>query len=168
MTIFVNCRENSIEIDGNHFPCRIGRNGYIDYALGREGDGKTPLGDYTMRFGFYRPDRLPPPPSRLKFIPLRDNDGWCDDPKDPAYNRFVRLPYQTSHEKLWRDDSAYDIIVVLSHNDSPPQPNMGSAIFVHIAQPDDRKTLGCIALDPDTMVKFIQTAEVGKKIIIQT
>jgi len=135
-------------------------------AQGREGDAKTPLGQYRLRFGFYRADRLPKPISDLTFRPLREDDGWCDAPDDPAYNRFIRLPYPASHEKLWRDDGAYDIILVMSHNDSPPVPHLGSAVFIHIAQPDDRQTLGCIALAPEDMVKLLPLLKPGQKIEI--
>ena len=140
--------------------CRLGQKGVIEQNLGREGDKKTPLGRYSLRFGLYRPDRLPPPPSPLNFWPLRPDDAWCDAAQDPAYNRFIRLPYAASHETLWREDSAYDIILVMSHNDSPPQRHIdgtgrGSAVFIHIAQSDDRKTLGCIALTPPDIVRLL-------------
>ena len=141
-------------------------------ANGREGDAKTPLGDYTLRFGFYRADRLPKPKSKLNFRALSPEDGWCDAPNDPAYNRYIRLPYTASHEKLWREDGAYDIILVLSHNDSPPQgnkngPALGSAVFIHVAQPDDRKTLGCIALAPEDMVQILPKLYLGQHVKIQ-
>jgi L,D-peptidoglycan transpeptidase YkuD (ErfK/YbiS/YcfS/YnhG family) len=142
-------------------PCRIGKAGAIPMADGREGDAKTPLGEYQLRFGFYRADRLPRPRSPLTFRPLREDDGWCDAPNDPAYNRFIRLPYTASHETLWREDGAYDIILVMSHNDSPPIANLGSAVFIHIAQPDDRKTLGCIALAPEEMVQLLPHLKMG-------
>lgn len=137
-------------------PCRIGRAGAIDAERGREGDEKTPRGHYALRFGLYRADRLLPPPSPLFFRPIREDDGWCDDPKDPAYNRFVRLPYPASHERLWREDGAYDILLVMSHNDNPPVPGRGSAVFIHVAQPDDRQTLGCVALTPDAMTSILR------------
>lgn len=133
---------------------------------GREGDAKTPLGEYALRFGLYRADRLPPPRSVLTFRPLRDDDGWCDAPNHPAYNRFIRLPSDASHEKLWREDGAYDIILVMSHNDSPPVPDLGSAVFIHIAQPDDRETLGCIALSPEDMTKLLPRLQMGQTIRI--
>ncbi len=155
MMITVNCRDKLIKCHNHLWPCRIGRAGFIDEVKGREGDAKTPLGQYVLRFGLYRADRLPMPPSPLTFRPLRSDDGWCDDPKDPAYNRFIRLPYAASHEKLWREDGAYDLILVMSHNDSPPEPGLGSAVFIHIAQPDDRETLGCVALTPDHMVQLL-------------
>lgn len=153
-------------------PCRIGKAGAIPMAAGREGDAKTPLGDYNLRFGFFRADRLPKPRSPLTFHALRPDDGWCDAPNDPAYNRFVRLPYaakgqEVSHEKLWREDGAYDIILVISHNDSPPITGLGSAIFIHIAQPDDRQTLGCIALAPEEMVKLLPQLKPGMEVKVQ-
>lgn len=156
MIVTVRCAKRIIEIDGKAYPCRIGRSGYIAGEKGREGDEKTPLGDYVFRFGFYRADRLPgAPPSRLTLRALEDSDGWCDDPDHAAYNRFVKLPFAGSHEKLWREDGAYDVVLGISHNDSPPQKGLGSAVFVHIAQPDDRQTLGCVALTPDVMITLL-------------
>lgn len=140
-------------------PIRLGKEGWIDGAKGREGDGKTPLGRYHLRFGLYRADRLPHPPQNtvrpLTFRATQKDDGWCDAGDDVAYNRFIKLPYAASHEALWREDGAYDIVLVMSHNDSPPVPNLGSAVFIHIAQPDDRETLGCIALTPDDMTRLL-------------
>ncbi|MEP3889110.1 MAG: L,D-transpeptidase family protein [Hellea sp.] len=167
MGIIVNSSARSITFSGKNDPCRIGRKGMIAGEQGREGDEKTPLGDYALRFGLYRADRLPAPNSDLTFRALRANDGWCDDVNDPAYNRLIRLPYPASHEKLWREDGAYDVILVMSHNDSPPQRSLGSAVFIHVAQPDDRQTLGCIALEPEVMVRLLPHLKTGLKISIQ-
>ena len=139
----------------------------MDGDLGREGDAKTPLGTYHLRFGLYRADRLSAPQSPLTFRPLRVDDGWCDASADPAYNRFIRLPYEGSHEKLWREDGAYDVILVISHNDSPPEPDLGSAVFIHIAQADDRETLGCVALAPEVMVRLLPHLKAGMAVQLQ-
>jgi len=165
--IIINTKKGQFCCGKLRLPCRIGRAGIVPMARGQEGDAKTPLGDYTLRFGFYRADRLPKPKSNLTFRALNPEDGWCDAPGDPAYNRYIRLPYPASHEKLWRDDGAYDIILVLSHNDSPPTPNLGSAIFIHVAQADDRKTLGCVALAPEEMVQILPRLQPGMRIKIQ-
>ncbi len=159
--IIVNCRDKLIHCHDWTIPCRIGRRGFIDGKSGREGDEKTPLGTYQLRFGLYRADRLPPPRSPLNFRAMEPDDGWCDDVSDPAYNRFIRLPFERSHERLWREDGAYDIVIVINHNDSPPVPGMGSAVFIHIAQPDDRQTLGCVALTPDHMVRLLPQLRPG-------
>jgi L,D-peptidoglycan transpeptidase YkuD (ErfK/YbiS/YcfS/YnhG family) len=169
--IVINTKARRLRIGELDLACRIGKAGSVTAANGREGDAKTPLGEYRLRFGLYRADRLPTPQSfglksDLTFRPLREDDGWCDAPDDTAYNRFIRLPYtakgkQVSHETLWREDGAYDIILVMSHNDSPPTPNLGSAVFIHIAQPDDRKTLGCVALAPEEMVQLLPYLKMG-------
>ena len=161
MMIRVNCRDKLIHCHDWQARCRIGRAGCTEQEQGREGDEKTPLGTYIFRFGLYRADRIPSPPSSLTFRPLRVDDGWCDDPASPAYNRFVRTPFSSSHERLWREDGAYDIILVMNHNDSPPKPGLGSAVFWHIAQPDDRQTLGCVALAPEVMVRLLPHIHAG-------
>jgi L,D-peptidoglycan transpeptidase YkuD (ErfK/YbiS/YcfS/YnhG family) len=158
-TLTLSCEELTL-------PCRIGSGGTAPMVSGREGDAKTPLGEYVLRFGLYRADRLPIPRSGLTFRPLRKDDGWCDAPEHPAYNRFVRLPFEASHEALWREDGAYDIILVMSHNDSPPVAGLGSAVFIHIAQPDDRKTLGCIAIAPEDIVKLLPRLQMGQTVQI--
>lgn len=164
--IEINCQQSRLYCGELALPCRIGKSGYIYFEHGREGDAKTPLGDYTLRFGLYRADRLPPPRSALTFRALRENDGWCDAPDDSAYNRFIRLPYPARHEALWREDGAYDIILVMSHNDSPPVSGLGSAVFIHVAQPDDRQTMGCVALAPEDMVKLLPRLSPGQTIKI--
>ena len=166
MQLSVNTSRKVIEFDGKSYPCRIGRDGATPAATGREGDFKTPLGTYNLRYGFYRADRLPPPPTALTFWPIRADDGWCDAPGDPAYNQQVRLPYRASAETLMRDDPAYDVIIVLGHNDSPPVAGKGSAIFLHITRVDDVQTAGCIAISPDVMAELLPRLSPGDKIVV--
>jgi L,D-peptidoglycan transpeptidase YkuD (ErfK/YbiS/YcfS/YnhG family) len=127
--------------------CALGLNGLCAEDEKREGDGKTPLGVYTLRRVLYRADRLEAPQTVLPLRALQKDDGWCDAPADPAYNRPVMLPYAAAHECLWREDPVYDLIGILSHNDSPPIAGRGSAIFMHLARPDYSPTRGCIAMD---------------------
>lgn len=152
MTIRVDAAARTLRFDGRTIACAIGKGGYCAGDAKREGDGRTPLGRWPVRGVLIRPDRL-----RLDsapFIPWRwiaPDDGWCDAPEDMAYNRPVSLPYAASHERLWRDDGAYDIVIVLGHNDAPPVPGRGSAIFFHIWTQDDagaiKGTEGCVAID---------------------
>ncbi len=124
--------------------CAVGPSGVT--ADKREGDGATPIGCFPLRRLLYRPDRLARPETALPVTPLAPEDGWCDDPGDPAYNTQVRLPFGASHERLWRDDHIYDAIAILGHNDDPPVPGAGSAIFLHVARDDYAPTQGCVAL----------------------
>lgn len=126
------------------FHCALGPAGIVGKK--REGDGGTPVGRFPLRRVLYRADRMKPPATGLPTAALNPDDGWCDAPDDPNYNRPVTLPYPASHERLWRDDAVYDIIVILGHNDDPPVPGHGSAIFLHVARPDFTDTEGCVAL----------------------
>ncbi|MEL6688609.1 MAG: hypothetical protein AAFP97_13465, partial [Pseudomonadota bacterium] len=56
-------------------PFGRGRAGTVPMIDGREGDAKTPLGDYSLRFGFYRGDRLPRAPSALTFHAIIGLEG---------------------------------------------------------------------------------------------
>lgn len=140
------------------FKCAIGKAGMIAADQKAEGDGASPIGSWALRRVFYRPDRLSPPDTALPLVPLREHDGWCDAPEDRLYNRPVTLPYPASHEKLWRDDHVYDVIVELGHNDDPPVPGRGSAIFIHVAKPDYTPTEGCIALALPDLLTVLESA----------
>ncbi|MEM7633234.1 MAG: L,D-transpeptidase family protein [Pseudomonadota bacterium] len=134
----------ALTMGGMAFSCSIGPAG-ITYSKS-EGDGATPAGRWPLRYVMYRPDRIVRPITGLPVEPIRHDAGWCDDPASRHYNRPVRLPCPDSHERLWRDDHLYDLVVVLGHNDTPPVPGMGSAIFMHLRAPGGTPTQGCIAL----------------------
>lgn len=148
-----------LRFGGLEFRCALGRGGCRAEADKREGDGATPLGRYPLRQVFYRADRLAvAPQTRLPCRPLTPADGWCDDPAHPDYNRLVTLPFVAGHERLWRDDAVYDVIAVLGHNDDPPMPGLGSAIFLHVAQPDYAPTAGCVALALPDLLALLAAA----------
>jgi len=167
MNLIVNAKDKTLTSRGIIYQCRIGREGFITQDKGREGDWKTPLGTYAVRYGFYRADRVPAPLSLLTFHALKPDDGWCDAPQDIAYNMPVRLPYPASTEKMWKEGGVYDIIIVLGHNDDPPAAGLGSAIFLHIARIDDRATAGCIAVSPDVMAVLLPRLTTLSEVIIQ-
>jgi len=138
---------------GGRLRCALGRSGVR--ADKREGDGATPVGTFPLRRLLYRPDRWAPPRTGLPIAAIDPGDGWCDDPTDPAYNRPVRLPCAASHEMMWRDDGLYDVVVVLGHNDAPPVPGLGSAIFLHVARPAWEPTEGCVALALADLLRLV-------------
>lgn len=133
--------------------CAIGRGGACAAADKREGDGCTPLGDWPVRAALLRPDAGIAPPATLPWRWLRPEDGWSDDPRDPAYNRPVTHPYPWSAERLWRDDALYDAILLLGHNDTPPVAGAGSAIFLHLQV--GAATGGCVAVPRAAMVVLL-------------
>jgi L,D-peptidoglycan transpeptidase YkuD (ErfK/YbiS/YcfS/YnhG family) len=117
MDIFVSA-DHRLNWNGRDICCALGRSGILFDK--REGDGGTPVGAWSLRRVFYRPDRVAKPDSALNVSALSPADGWCDDPAHPDYNRFITLPHPASCETMWREDGLYDVVVILGHNDDPP------------------------------------------------
>ncbi|MEI7932648.1 MAG: L,D-transpeptidase family protein [Alphaproteobacteria bacterium] len=141
--------------------CTLGRGGIVPAKLKREGDGASPAGVWVLRRVLYRPDRGPAPKTALPASPIAPDDGWCDAPGDPRYNQLVKHPYPASAEHLCREDGLYDLIVVLGHNDDPPVPGAGSAIFLHLASPVFAPTEGCVAIERDALEALLAKARPG-------
>ncbi|MES2984827.1 MAG: L,D-transpeptidase family protein [Pseudomonadota bacterium] len=133
-------------VDGVEYACAIGRGGIAAAGMKREGDLMTPTGRFALRGCYYRPDRMDAPITALPLTALTPDDGWCDDPAHPLYNQPVKLPFAARHERLWREDHVYDLIIPLGYNDGPIIPGHGSAIFMHLMRDDGVGTEGCIAL----------------------
>jgi L,D-peptidoglycan transpeptidase YkuD (ErfK/YbiS/YcfS/YnhG family) len=149
---------------GRRMRCALGRGGVA--AEKREGDGASPSGPWPMRAVLFRRDRLGEIATALPKRALERDDGWCDDPADPRYNRNVRLPYPARCEGLWRADGLYDIVVPLGYNDDPVVPGAGSAIFLHVAGPDFTPTAGCVALALSDLLAVLGAAQPGAKVRI--
>jgi L,D-peptidoglycan transpeptidase YkuD (ErfK/YbiS/YcfS/YnhG family) len=136
--------EGRLLFQGEVFRCALGRAGIR--ADKTEGDGATPTGLLPLRRMLYRADRVSPPDCALRREPIGPDDGWCDDPSHPDYNQPITLPHPARHERLWRDDVLYDVVIPLGWNDDPVTRHRGSAIFLHLARPDYAPTAGCVAL----------------------
>ena len=164
--IIVDTQARALNFAEISYPCTIGKGGACAASDKREGDGCTPRGLWPIRGVLLRPGRVRPQTAlALPWRWTRPDDGWSDDVKDPAYNRPILLPRGFSHELLQRDDAAYDIIIVLGHNDAPPVPGMGSAIFWHLqvtgedGQP--KPTEGCIAISRQDMDDILPRLKPG-------
>ena len=139
------------------YPCALGKSGVT--VNKREGDHCSPAGLYSLRSLFYRADKIEKPISKLEASAISKNDGWCDDPAQANYNQLVELPVEGSFENLWREDSLYDVVVVIGHNDSPPVPGLGSCIFMHVAKPNYEGTEGCVALKRQDLLALLSVIE---------
>ena len=133
--------------------CTVGAGGVREDKV--EGDAATPAGAFPLRRIYFRNDRLVLPKVRLPTRAINEHDGWCDDPRAPTYNRLVHVPNEWSHEKMWRDDGLYDLVVVVGYNDDPPEGEWGSAIFLHIAREDYSPTQGCVAFARNDLLELV-------------
>ncbi|MEQ8193086.1 MAG: L,D-transpeptidase family protein [Rhodospirillales bacterium] len=153
-----------IQWPGGAARCALGRGGISNDK--REGDGATPAGTFPLRRVFYRADRMTKPVTALPARQLRPHDGWCDASGDPAYNMLIERPFPGSHEKLWRPDSLYDVIVEIGYNDDPVRQELGSAIFMHIARENYKATEGCIALAQEDLLRLLRRCDIDTRLVI--
>jgi L,D-peptidoglycan transpeptidase YkuD (ErfK/YbiS/YcfS/YnhG family) len=146
------------------FRCALGKAGIKKKE--KEGDNVTPKGKFKITSMYYRPDRIKNIITAIKKIKIKKNMGWCDDPDSHFYNQQISLPNKFSHEKLYRNDNLYDLILVLNYNANPIIKNKGSAIFIHIAKRNYKKTKGCIALKKKDLIELISKIKKNTKIKI--
>jgi L,D-peptidoglycan transpeptidase YkuD (ErfK/YbiS/YcfS/YnhG family) len=171
--IEVTCNKNNearATLSGKEYICAVGKNGLKQDKA--EGDNATPIGSFPVREILFREDRIERHLLKTS-LPLRSltpYDGWCDDPKDPNYNKLVDLrtfDLAVSHEKLYRDDHLYDIIVIIGYNDNPPIPGKGSAIFGHVARENFSGTAGCIAFAKPDLLEIIEGLDKDSFIVVK-
>ena len=134
--------------------CAIGKRGIGNKR--KEGDLITPKGKYKIKYILYRKDRIRKIQSKIKKIAIKRNMGWCNDIKSTKYNKLIKLPSSYSHEKLYKKDNIYDLILVLNYNMNPIVKSKGSAIFIHIAKKNYKKTEGCVALRKVDLLKILK------------
>ena len=146
------------------FRCALGKAGIKKKE--KEGDNVTPKGVFKISSIYYRPDKIKNIITTIKKIKIKKNIGWCDDPNSHFYNQPISLPNKFGHEKLYRNDSLYDLILVLNYNVNPIIKNKGSAIFIHIAKKNYKKTRGCVALKKNHLIELISKIKKNTKIKI--
>ena len=149
------------------FECQIGDAGIEKAVRKTEGDKTTPMGNWHLKKVYYRSDKVLRPKLKkknvLKIKKITKNCGWCDDIRSNKYNKYINISklksINTNYEKLWREDEAYDIIIIISHNLKPTIKNKGSAIFIHCSFEDNRKTSGCVALEKKDLVFLLKNLQ---------
>ncbi len=154
-----------LKLKGKEYKCALGKKGVTRDK--KEGDLATPVGCFLIREVFYRKDRLGEQTFSFKTNVISENDAWCDDVDNKRYNKHIILAdSEVSNEKLWREDDVYDVVAVLGHNDNPPVPGKGSAIFMHVACEGYIKTAGCIALSQKDLLEVLKSADPKTKVCV--
>jgi len=144
--------------------CALGKRGIG--CKKKEGDLITPVGKYKIKYILYRKDRIKKIYSKIRTIVIKKNMAWCNDPESKDYNKLIKLPSDFSFEKLYKKENIYDIVLVLDYNMSPIIKNKGSAIFIHVAKKNYKKTEGCMALRKIHLLKIIKLLESNTKVKI--
>ena len=145
--------------------CAVGKRGIG--LKKKEGDLITPIGQYKIKYILFRKDRIKKVQSKIRKIEIKKNMGWCDDSRSKEYNKLIKLPFNYSHEKLYKKENIYDIILVLNYNMNPYKKKKGSAIFIHVASKSYEKTKGCIAIKKTELLKIIKKIKKDTKVKIE-
>ena len=110
--------KNTLLLGEFKFKCSIGKNGSTSNKI--EGDKKTPKGIYSLGPLFYRKDKFKNPETKIKKIPIKKNMGWCDDVNSKNYNKLIKINKKIKHEKLFRKNIIYDLLIPINYNTKKP------------------------------------------------
>jgi L,D-peptidoglycan transpeptidase YkuD (ErfK/YbiS/YcfS/YnhG family) len=102
-----------------------------------------------------------------RFVALARPDAWCEDPKHPRYNAFMRLAADRAGDRLWREDDLYNRIIELDHNTRPRIAGRGSAIFIHVARPGLGPTAGCVGMPEAVLRRLLPRLGPETRVIIE-
>jgi len=162
MIIFLK-NKHTLQVDDFYFKCCIGQNGITTKKV--EGDNKTPIGLYALGPLYYRKEKFTRLSTKLKKIQIKKNMGWCDDVNSKLYNKPIKTNTQFRHEKLYRNDRKYDLLIPIIYNFIKQKINKGSAIFLHLTN-NYKKTKGCIAIKEKDMLILLRLINKKTKIKI--
>ena len=163
MHIFIN--QKYLTFKNYKAKCAIGKKGIGSKK--KEGDLITPRGKYKVKYILYRKDRIKKIQSEMSVIKIEKNMGWCDDPRSRNYNQLINLPSNYRHEKLFKKENTYDIVLVLNYNMRPIKKNKGSAIFIHVSKKNFKKTQGCVAIQKRYLLKIVKEIKKNTKVMIE-
>jgi L,D-peptidoglycan transpeptidase YkuD (ErfK/YbiS/YcfS/YnhG family) len=141
--------------------CYLGKKGL---GKEKEGDGKTPIGDYgfTMAFGVKKD-----PGSKISYTKITDTFYCCGDKE--YYNQIIdtsKIDHKCTDasEHLISYLPQYYYSLVIDYN-KEGEFGKGSGIFLHCIGKNEF-TGGCVAVEEKIMVKILQTVDSFARICI--
>ena len=92
--------------------------------------------------------------------------GWCDDiQSEKKYNKLVNINEKVKHERLYRKDHKYDLLIPIKYNFEIPVTGLGSCIFIHLTK-NYKPTAGCIAMKEKDFLIMLKLIKKNSKIKI--
>ena len=163
MTIYLKNKQ-TLKVDDFSFKCVIGKNGISNNKV--EGDKKTPKGIFDIENLYYRKDKINKIQTKLRSIPISKSMGWCDDVKNKKYyNKLIKIGNKIKHEKLFRNDRKYDLLIPIKYNYKKRILGKGSCIFLHLTN-NYKPTAGCIAINKNDFLIMLKIIDRKTKIKI--
>ena len=158
--------EKTVENGKNIWTETLDCSGFIGLeGLGKtkEGDNKTPIGDFGIITAFGIKEN---PGTALPYIDVDGNTYCCGDKN--FYNQIIDIsehPHDCSDGEHIIDYSPeYNYGIFIDYN-KEGTPGLGSAIFLHCAGANTY-TGGCIAVSEENMVSILRALDANARIII--
>ena len=127
----------------------------------KEGDRKTPTGDFAITHAFgIKSD----PGSKMSYLKVNKNHYWC---ADKYYNKLVdvsKKKHNCRGEHLITYTKQYAYAMNIGYN-TAGKKGKGSALFLHCFG-NHSYTLGCVAVSKSNMIKILKTCDPGTRICI--
>ena len=156
--------KHTLVVQKHKFRCSIGEKGLTKNKV--EGDKKTPIGLFKLGNVYYREDKIKLPKVKIRSVKIKPKMGWCDDVNFPKkYNKLMKINQNIHHEKLYRKDKKYDILIPIKYNSKKIILGKGSCIFIHLTS-NYKSTAGCIALKKKDFLTMLKLLTKGSKIKI--
>tara|TARA_B100001057_G_scaffold456355_1_gene503672 strand:+ start:632 stop:1123 length:492 start_codon:yes stop_codon:yes gene_type:complete len=156
--------KHTLQVGDFYFKCSVGKHGISKNKT--EGDKKTPAGIYKIGPLYYRKNRVKNLETKLKCIKINQKMVWSNDARYfRNYNKLIYTPTIVSHEKLYRKDYKYDLLIPIKYNYSKSILGKGSCIFIHLTK-NFQPTAGCIALDKKDFLIMLRIINKNTKIKI--
>ncbi len=163
MTIYLKNKQ-TLKVDDFLFKCSIGKNGVSNKKI--EGDKKTPKGTFQIENLYFRKEKIRNFQTKLKSIAIKKKMGWCNDTRNKKnYNKLIKINRKIRHEKLYRNDGKYDLLIPIKYNFKKRVLGLGSCIFIHITN-NFKPTAGCIAISKKDFLIMLRLINKKTKIKI--
>ena len=163
MIIFLK-NKHTLKVGDFYFKCCIGKSGLSKTKF--EGDNKTPKGVFGLGPLYFRKDRIKSFKSNIKVFKIIKTMGWCNDVDNKKnYNKLINVNKNVRHEKLFRNDKKYDLLIPIKYNHKKRILGKGSCIFLHLTD-NYKPTAGCIALKKNDFLILLKLVNHKTKIKI--
>ena len=144
--------------------------GKLGLGKTKEGDAKTPVGEFRFNSAFGIADD---PGCAIKYHKVTDDDYWSGDVREGyQYNRMVSIKDfpdldTDSSEHIVDYDRHYQYCLNISYNEECT-PGKGSAIFLHCLGPYKPYTGGCVAIPNADMVTVMKNVKEDCVVVIDS
>lgn len=142
-----------------------GRNGFAPAGRMWENTLYSPTGSFTFTEALGRSN----PGTELEYHELNPNSRWGGEHGD-TYNQYFEGDGGSADENLWRymEQGLYEQAAVINWNRPPDMPTRQGASFAIFFHAGKAPTWGCISTDLATVVRLLQTAVPGDRIVMGT